>query len=278
MSSPSVHNALAAQKAWATSSGLPFDERGYVSTVEGNLRRPLSTVAHRAFEEADGAELRDRSDAPAKMRALLSSSALAVNVFDYWMEGDIVPLASVLGARGNATGLEFERKLPTGARGTPPNLDVVLTTAEEMVGIESKFTEWMTAKSNHSESLAPYFRSSPSRWEALGLSACARLAEDVYRGAQIFSHLDVPQLLKHALGLSNAGAPSWALTYVWYDTSCGIGDQHREELARFATAVGTEIRFRALSYQSLVKGLSEVRDVDGDYLAYLRERYGFGGN
>jgi len=78
----------------------------------------------------------------AKMRALHSSFALGVNVFSYWGDRpDLTPLLAAMGVAGEAGSLEFERKLPIGAGGTPPNLDVVITTADGvMVGVESKIT------------------------------------------------------------------------------------------------------------------------------------------
>ena len=126
------------------------------------------------------------------------------------------------------------------------------------MGVESKFTEWMTPKRDRRASLAPYFRKSPSLWEAAGLTSCARLAADVHDGAEKFLHLDVPQLLKHSLGLKRAGAPSWTLMYLWFDPEGDSGETHREELARFEQLVGQELGFKAATYQTLVLDLTRL--------------------
>lgn len=99
----------------------------------------MSARTFATFYKADGGDLRDRGDTPAKMRVLHSISALCVNAFSYWADrSELTPLLIPIGVVGMAGTLEFERKLPTGAGGTPPNLDAVLTTAEGvMVGVES---------------------------------------------------------------------------------------------------------------------------------------------
>jgi hypothetical protein len=45
------------------------------------------------------------------------------------------------GSPGRLSELRFEQKLPTGIRGNPPNLDVVLFTSEMPLAIECKFAE-----------------------------------------------------------------------------------------------------------------------------------------
>ena len=75
---------LDGQRRWALQSVLHPDARGYLGDVAANLRAPMSARTLAAFENADGSELCDRGGTPAKMRALHSSSALAVNVFAYW--------------------------------------------------------------------------------------------------------------------------------------------------------------------------------------------------
>ena len=198
-----------------------------------------------------------------------------MNVFQHWTNRDPAPLGPALGLVGHVTQVEFERRLPTGAPGTPPNLDVVLTLTDGgMVGIESKFTEWMQTDAGQSKSMAPYFRTEPSLWEAAGLTGCAKLARAVYDGSERFAYLNVPQLLKHALGLQRAGAASWSLGYLWYDAESNAGEQHRQEVRRFADAVGEEVALHELSYHDLVDALERTAGVEQGYLSYLRGRYG----
>jgi hypothetical protein len=81
------------QLSWAAQAGYAPDSRAYLSALDYNLFQQLSTVAKSAFNRGSGSELLDTPTRPAKMKALHSSSALAVNVFDYWTTVDSSPLA-----------------------------------------------------------------------------------------------------------------------------------------------------------------------------------------
>lgn len=265
---------MAAQRAWAERSGLQADARGYLPSVQSNLRQGLTPEARAAFEAGDGAEMDDGEGRPAKMRSLISSSALAANVFDYWSGRDLAPLLQALGVDGRAADLHFERKLPTGARGKAPNLDIVLTLDDgRLVGIESKFTEWMTPKTGMPASLAPYFRDDESPWARAGLPAADRLARAVHDGHSQFQHLDVPQLLKHALGLGRASPPGWTLRYLYFDGVGPTAAEHAREIDCFASAVGAELGFAAMSYQSFAVALAGAGWPAPEYTTYLRDRY-----
>ena len=95
-------------------------------------------------------------------------------------------------------------------------------------------------------------------------------------GRATFLQLNVPQLLKHALGLQR-GVPesaSWHLRYLYLDTECPAQPVHAGELARFIEAVGDELRFAALSYQERVSGLGAPGSQDDlEYRQYVTQRY-----
>ena len=116
----------------------------------GNLCR---IAPGKAFEEGGGGELKD-GWRPAKMKALHSSSALAVNFFDYWTTRDKASLLKAMGIDGDsAESLCFEAKFPTSLSGQPPNLYVATKLCSgNTIGIESKFTEWMTKKTKATKS------------------------------------------------------------------------------------------------------------------------------
>jgi hypothetical protein len=272
---PDLAAVLTVQRAWAARQGLAFDARGYLVEVRSNLRDALSPDTEAALNRGSGSELRDQPGRAAKMRALHSSSALAVNVFDFWSARDLDRVLAALGVEGRGTGLSFEEKLPTGARGTPPHLDVVIRLEDgRLVGVESKFTEWMTAKRDIAASLAPYVDGEASSWSRVGLHASHRLVTAVRAGSETFLHLDVPQLLKHALGLHRAASSGWYLRYVYFDAPGAARRAHASEIARFERAVGDELRFRALSYQEFVASLGPARgESEAAYLGYLRHRY-----
>jgi len=81
------------------------------------------------------------------MQALRSSATLAVNIFDCWSEQVLAHIGRGLGLSGPMMSLQFEWQFPTGLGGTPPHLDLALTSDGELVtGVESKFTEGLIPK------------------------------------------------------------------------------------------------------------------------------------
>lgn len=264
------------QRRWARSAGIRVDDRGDVDPYETNLCRPLAPTTLAAFTSGDGAELKPQGKRPAKMCALHSSAALAVNVFDYWVDNDAGPLLKSLGIDGSLEAPpQFEQQFRTGLIGNPPNLDVVLELDSGItVAIESKFTEWMTPKRKARPAFKDkYFEGGSRLWERAGLPACQALAEDLKSGAEFFRLLDAPQLLKHALGLATQRPGRFALYYLYFDSASSRGEQHRSEVAMFASRVGHEFGFRAITYQDLYHALRREPETDAVYLAYLGARY-----
>ena len=263
------------QRRWAKSTGVAVDDRGYVSELDVNLFRPLTPTTRAAFERGDGTELVSQAKRPAKMRALHSSAALAVNFFDHWVDREAGSLIRALGIDGRlAAPPQFEQRFPTGLAGKPPSLDVVLELESgTVVAIECKFTEWMTPKRRGRPAFKPkYFEGGSRLWERAGLPACQALADDLISGAAFFRLLDAAQLLKHALGLATQRPGRFALYYLYFDSPSPLGERHRTELATFAGRVARELAFEALAYQELFRGLV-AQPIDAAYLAYLETRY-----
>jgi hypothetical protein len=276
------HTVLKRQLDWARLNGKPVSPQGYLDTVDANLYQPLSALAQSHFGAGSGSELVDTPARPAKMKALHSSAALAVNVFDYWTARDATPLALALGAtdagqEGPVLATGFERQYPTGLAGKPPNLDVTLSLAPGVtLAVESKFTEWMTPKPARIDAFRPaYFPDGGPLWSGRGLPRCQRLAEAIATGQERFRWLDAPQLLKHALGLATAAPRAcFSLQYLYFDSDGQDGAAHRAEIARFSSLVADETRFVAQSYQELFDRLgSHAGGSDREYLAYLGDRY-----
>lgn len=267
---------MAIQAAWAKSKGLAPDSKGYLASFQDNLFQPLGPAAREAFEKGSGSELLDKPGSPAKMRALHSSSALAANVFDFWSG---VPNAALLASLGLADTsdavIRFEGQYPTGLPGNPPNLDVVLELAtDEVVGIESKFTEWIYPKAAGSAPFKDkYFPDGIGVWERLGLTRSQVLANKVQRGEVKFRHLDVPQLLKHALGLATGLGDRFRLFYIYFDCSGPAGVIHRSEIKAFEAAAGAELKFQAFSYQDLFARLITKVAGSKEYRTYIEQRY-----
>lgn len=266
---------LGKQLNWATAAGLSPDERGYLNSYEINLFQPLNPKSRADFDQGSGSELRDRPVGPAKMRALHSSSALAVNFFDVWVAGDAKPLMDIFGLAVELSDIRFEAQYSTGLPGNPPNLDVVFELKNgRTVGIESKFTEWLAPKSIRKPSFKDkYFPTGSNVWGRVGLPETQHLAEEIRSKELVFRHLDAPQLMKHALGLATHCRSEFQLFYVYFDANGPEGDRHREEIELFTGRLQTELGFQAFSYQDLIGRLQNCSGVPVPYLNYLRARY-----
>jgi len=268
---------LGQQRSWAASVGLQADSRGYLPSVDENLVRPLNTSSRLAFENGSGSELLDIGSRPAKMRALHSSSALAVNVFDSWVNQDCSQLQAALGIGDGIVSISFEKQYPTGLPGNPPNLDLALELAtDHVIGIESKYSEWLTPKPASKTPFKPkYFPDGVGVWTARGLPRCQELAVAIAEGSIAFRYLDAPQLLKHALGMATKLNKRFSLYYLYYDWPGAESDTHECELNQFSESVGSELRFKAISYQELFEAFKAGGGVDSVYLEYLGTRYFF---
>jgi len=268
----SKQQLISQQREWALRVGLNVDARGYLDDYAPNLRVPLSQKAKRSFDDGSGSELKDTPSRPAKMKALHSSSALAVNVFDYWLDSGTSVLQSALGLEPVPVNITFEKQYPTGLPGNPPNLDVSLEYAGgKAVGIESKYSEWLNPKSkNKAPFKDKYFDDGSALWKDSGLPNCQQLAEAMREKEVYFRHLDVAQLLKHVLGMATQLGDKFSLYYIYYDWNGPESDAHGEEVERFASMVGEEVRFKTKSYQEFFNALNCD---DADYMNYLRDRY-----
>jgi hypothetical protein len=264
---------LARQIRWARERGLSPDGKGYLPSVNENLFAPLSAGTVEAFAGAAGNELADRPDEPAKMRALHSSSGLVCNVFDPWHHHDREAIARALLLPGPVTEIRFEAKLPSGLRGTPPTLDLLLVASKRIAwGIESKFTEPFQSRSQRELFAPAYFADGGELWTRRGLPRCQTLAEDLNDGRMRFLHLDAAQLLKHALGLRRAHADG-QLLLLWYDVDAPEARALEAEIGSFASAVDASLGFRAMKHQEVFARLALEPGAPAGHVDYLRARY-----
>ena len=272
----SLSNIERVQAQWALKTGKSLERPGYVKDLADNLLlRKLKPETEAEFAKADGSELRDSGNRPAKMRALVSSSALAVNFFDSWRDVSKGLLTNALKLPELITSLRFEykcdkEKYPVGPGS--PNLDLLLTLADgQRIGIESKFVEPYRGKDY--DLLPKYFPSGLGYWSNAGLLRAQSLANEM-RGR--WKYLDAPQLLKHMLGLRSEQPEAIVqLIYVWYDTDFDDAKAHRAEIERFSDSIsGDVVRFSAISYQDLFKSLRDSSpDSSPEWASYLSERY-----
>ena len=267
------------QRFWALRRGLAVDEKGYTTTLDGNLFEPMSKEVIQQFQDADGGELKSSKTHPPKMRALHSSSALAVNVFHYWRNRDQAPIAKAMEipSRGMAR-LDFERLTPIQETvdrkifPNDPNIDVVIgyrgSSAGE-VGIESKFSE---AYGTH-DGLKTAYLTDESLWS--GLPNCRKYAKRIQAPGNV-EGLNTPQLLKHLLGLKHrSGIGKFWLVYLWYATPGPELGQHYQQLESFKAMLAEDgVRFHFLTYQELICRLTRIgRGEHSAYIDYLTERY-----
>lgn len=224
---------------------IRIGHNGYAADFRETL---LSRVIPQDFEAdlsaGDGNELQT------KFRAIHSSSGLAVNCFAPFRR----QIADLSLRSGDAfDGLQFERKCPTGLRGgRSPNLDVLLTSPNGIVGIESKLTEYLA---KHSADFSPAYAEQirDARREGGYFSEMLRLMD----APKSYRLLDAAQLIKHAFGLAHTfrDRPVTLLYLFWEPANpeaSPIFAAHRAEIAEFAERVaGTTPRFVAMSYPEL---------------------------
>jgi hypothetical protein len=277
---PVFESILNHQKYWAKDR-FSFEEVGgdtcYTRDFEDNLfHRPgqskaLSLWSFNEFNAGEGHELVNH------MRALTSSSALLVNVFEYWRQtGRIVEIAEACGSRGMSQ-MEFEKKCAVFRGGKPPHIDLVFEGSARPLAIEAKFTEPYYCKSTqrNKTNLASYLKHDEI-WE--GLSELKKLATEIREKEHQetdWHHLDTPQLIKHILGLTKKfkGPKGFTLLYLWYDTETPESTNHRKEIRDFSDRIKYEIHFRNMTYQRLFNEIQRIPNVDESYINYLRERY-----
>ena len=242
-----------------------LDDRGYAARAELNLVPGVRLEDIRAdLEQGSGNELEG------KFRAAHSSSALAVNTFGPWRKNP-QPL-SLLGKTG-FTALQFEKHCPTGLGGIPPNLDLVIVGTDVVIGVESKFLEFLSPKQ-------PKFADSYTRGNLPQMEPCwAELMDALKAGPE--QYLDGAQLVRHYLGLRNQpefkGKKIILLNLFWEPENWADFPeyrQHRAELTAFQEKVkDSEVTFVWMTYPELwsqwkALGLSpdHVREIQKRYL------------
>jgi len=279
---------IAKQTEWAKNRGLSLigsaGDRGrrvYTANIADNLFQPLSEKSQKELASGDGSELKGKEWQPAKIQALHSSSALGINLFDYWREKpDLSLLFAACGlsrAEGSLSGeIQFEQKFPIEDRFPySPNMDVVFFPSQpnkyKAFATECKFTEPYSSRKHGG--IDPKYFGNDSIWEKL--PATKRLAQEISPEDHRFAYLHAAQLIKHILGLNRKfGLLCYRLLYLWYDALGEPGFRHRNEVQNFSGTVRSDgILFHATTYQELIIRLAEHRQQHTEYVRYITERY-----
>ena len=170
----------------------------------------------------------------------------------------------------------MKKKISTGI--STPNLDFYLENSETIIGIESKFTEYLTSKMEHTkENLCKYF----IREE---LNFLPRLFDSVilnYINSPDKMFLNVAQLIKHSIGLlKNEEKKEAILVYIYWKPKSWnpngeyqkIHEQHNNEIEDFAKRINKFITFRYLSYSEFWENFKEYNIQEND-ITIIKEKY-----
>lgn len=218
------------------------------------------------LEGGDGNELEG------KFRAPHSSSALTINTFARFRATDT---ATEIGPHGHLRVSAFEHKCHHGLSGTrAPNLDM-LAVGAGIVGVESKFMEYLAPKT---AKFSPMY---VDEMPALRRGAYYRHMLELLERPTTYRRLDAAQLIKHAYGLTNAfpDQPVTLLYLFWEPENASAFKEfaeHRTEILSFEKQVeGDRVSFEALSYPELWRAwdaLDSPAWLHG-HLNDLRKRY-----
>lgn len=301
------------QRSWAKRKGLELvsayipdrGEKNYVNHLSDNLFEDLTEESIKYYCSGSGNETKDQKDQLAKMKALHSSSALVVNLFQYWQGKDVAPIlnACKLTSRTHTTDammkhigtassqalspldceIKFEEQFEISKKlfRYPPNIDVVISTPLSEIAIEAKFTE---PYGGTHKGLKQVYVENISFWK--GLPNLYELAKEISPDDTKFRYLDAAQLIKHILGLRNDChyvqeksarrlRRKFHLLYLWYDVIGEEGVEHRKEIEQFAEiAKRDNVKFSHVTYQEVIMKLAQAFYKGNEaYCDYLIDRY-----
>ena len=298
------------QRSWAKRKSFELvggtipnkGEKNYLNNLSDNLFEDLTQESIKCYQSGDGNETKDSKTRLAKMKALHSSSAIVVNLFQYWQGKDICPIlnACKLTSRSNKVGyliknigsaspqeisvipspfnceIKFEEQFEICSDKSQfphsPNIDVVISTSLSDIAIESKFTEPYGNRKH--EGLKQKYVENVSFWN--GLPNLYELAKEISPDDTKFQYLDAAQLIKHILGLKkNCHKKYFHLLYLWYDVIGKEGVEHRKEIEQFAEIARKDhVKFSNVTYQEVIMKLSkEFYEGNENYLNYITDRY-----
>jgi len=248
------------------SANISVDAKGYIENPEKNLLQPeLMEFIRADYKKGGGKELEQ------KFRAVHSSAALVANHFArFKKEPHYLTIASQSGFDIPI----FEKQLPTGLRGIPPNLDVFLENRDFYIAIESKLLETLSPKKPHFSTSYSKDRLPHCEPQWLALIESASNAPEGY--------LDTAQLVKHYLGLvyhlkENKINKRPILLYLYWKpvnaSEIEEYQKHDQEVKEFKDMVtGSSVEFISMSYPELWEAWSKEPSL-ADHAKKLMERY-----
>ena len=267
------------QQLWAKRKGLDFDDKGYVRCYDKNLFGELDDVVKCSFKKAGGQELTDNTRSEAKMKALHSSSALVLNVFNYFRtrlhkSENISSITKACKVNSDKIiEITFEAKFPI-LHIAVPNIDMIFEMESGMIyAFESKFCEPYSGCKSYLMKDAYLKEENKSIWNGF---------ENIYkavREAELngYRYLNYPQLITHLLGLKCKihSLKKFKLIYIWYDGFGKEANRHREEIRNFTELVKKDnVQFVDITYQEIIVNLSNDNyEENKEYIDYITSRY-----
>jgi hypothetical protein len=254
--------------------GRTVDAAGYVARLDEAFIDGLSPDARRAIV-ADltgkgGSELLPRGGSPPKFHAAHSSACLAANTF-----GPLLgPGAKVrIGSTEIEGRASLERECPSGLRGTPPTLDLLVENDDEVVAVESKCTEMFH---RHVARFSDAYRAEAEKMSPGWRAEFEALLDDPER----YHFLDAAQLIKHQLGLLHT-FPERRLTLIYLYWAPANADElapcrrHEAEARAFAERIGDEdrVRLQPMPYPALWRQWASGPGPLADHASELMGRY-----
>lgn len=237
---------------------------------DGRLREWTDTLVEcvdLSFASSLGA-LADRT----KFREPQSAQSIALNSFLRWQAcPGLLPLADIEGFRE----LRFGGRCPTGIRGTPPYLDLIATTADSVVAVTSRTTDYLQKKKT--KLAANYLDIGMGR----PFEPWRDLARGVVENRSQLSRVDVASLVKFAYGLARTFPTHKILLVYLYWEPQGVGTMplfgvHRAELDEIAAqAKHSKVEFFAQSFDDLWTSWRDRHDPFwvGELVAQLQDRF-----
>jgi hypothetical protein len=279
------HYILSKQIQWAINNGIDLmgskGNRGlpaYTPTLKVNLFEPLAIETIQSISAGDGGELTGN---PCKMQAVHSSSALGVNIFQYWQSiSQPEKVAHACGLCRATTkisqAIRFEVKYPVESSFVKaPNIDVVIvndpSAKYKVDAIECKFTEAYGGR-KQSGLKAKYL--DLDIWGEI--PHLHKLAISISPDDNETAYFHRAQLIKHILGLKKAfGKGNFRLLYLWYDTLGYEGWKRRVETEKFIEVAKSDgILVHGVCYQELIVWMAEnYRASHKIYVEYITDRY-----
>ena len=231
------------------------------------------------------------------MKELCSTSAICLNLFQYWQGKDIYPLLNALRLPSKKSSnysmedenpstcpIKLKEKFQFDERKRiyphPVTVDVFIHAGFDFI-IETQFAA--PYKSPHSN-LAKWYIDQPSFWKEL--PHLFELAKEISSSNQRFYYLDVARLITEIIALKKTYEESdrysnetirrrFCLIYLWYDVLGEDGIKHKNEIEEFAKIAEKDfINFRQISIQKLITKLAkDFYKGNEAYCDYLIERY-----